>query len=511
MTRPVIVATLLMGALFAPVCKSAPDQTQTQQPLYRITVVERTTKAINYQYRSGPTRIDFRGTVLLPDAEGKATVSSKQGRTEIDADFDDLMSPARFGREYLTYVLWAITPDGRPHNLGEIVPNSSDDADLKVTTDLQAFALIVTAEPYSAVRQPSDVVVMQNEVRPDTVGRIEQVSVKYELMPRGHYVLNKADERALESAGGPKVSMSRYEELLALYQAQNAVGIAGSQNAAKYAPDVYERAVQLLNEAQQLEKSKAGSKRVVQIARQAAQTAEDARIVAMRRHQDLKLAEAEEARAKAEAEARQARADAEAARSRAEAELAARRHAETEAAEERDRVVDAQLAAADARTAVERKPVGLDTGNQTNLRKRLLDALSQAATTRDTPRGLVATIADAEFSGITLSANASEQVAAIVRVLSNQPGLRVTVEGHSDNSGDETGALQRAGAVRSAMVRQGLPASMISAMSWGASRPLVSNETASGREQNRRVEIVIAGDPIGNLAVWDRTYTIYPR
>src|SRR5215471_18869719 len=156
-------------------------------PLYQVTVVERSVQAVNYQYRSGPTRIDFRGTVLLSNAKGDATVESQRGRTEIDARFENLMPPTRFGREYLTYVLWAISPDGAPHNLGEIVTNASDHGNLRVTTGLQTFGLIVTAEPYSTVRQPSDVVVLENQVRPDTIGRTQPIRAKYELMPRGHY------------------------------------------------------------------------------------------------------------------------------------------------------------------------------------------------------------------------------------------------------------------------------------------------------------------------------------
>lgn len=143
-------------------------------PIYRVTVVQRTVDAVNYQYRSGPTKIDFRGTVLLPKAHGDATVESRRGRTEIDAKLDNVEESQRFGNEYLTYVLWAITPEGRPHNLGEVVPGPSNKAKLRVTTDLQAFGLIVTAEPLAAVRQPSDVVVIENLVRSDTVGKSSQ-------------------------------------------------------------------------------------------------------------------------------------------------------------------------------------------------------------------------------------------------------------------------------------------------------------------------------------------------
>src|SRR5215831_3622886 len=223
-------------------------------PIYQVTVVERTVKAVNYQYRGGQTRIDFAGTVLLPDAKGEAIVECKSGRTEIDARLSRVPAPSRFGREFLTYVLWAITPEGHAKNLGEVLPGPSDRAHLLVTTDLQAFGMIVTAEPYSAVRQPSDVVVMENVVRPDTIGKREPIEVRYELMPRGSYTYVRGSNA--EAADGPKVSMNRYESLLAVYQAQNAVQIARSQGADKYAGETLAKAEQLLTEARQMEQRK---------------------------------------------------------------------------------------------------------------------------------------------------------------------------------------------------------------------------------------------------------------
>src|SRR5882724_3299306 len=187
-------------------------------PIYQVTVTERTVKAVNYEYRRGPTRVDFRGTILLPDAKGDAIVESKAGRTEVSVKFDHVLAPSRYGAEYLTYVLWAITPEGHPRNLGELMPGSSDHARLHVTTDLQAFGLLVTAEPYSAVRQPSDVVVMENEVRPETVGRVEQIQAKYELLPRGEYTYNVPSDLQAAVAQGERLPMDRYEALLELYQ-----------------------------------------------------------------------------------------------------------------------------------------------------------------------------------------------------------------------------------------------------------------------------------------------------
>ena len=252
-------------------------------PIYRVTVIERSVKAVSYQYLGGQTQIDFAGTVLLPQAHGTAIVESKSGRTQIGARFSNLAAPNRFGGEYLTYVLWAITPEGHAKNLGEVLTNSADRGHLSISTDLQAFGMIVTAEPYSAVRLPSDVVVLENVVRADTIGRIEPIQAKYELLPRGQYTYTPPEGPPAE---GPKVSMSRYESLLQIYQAQNAVQIARAQGADKYAADTLAKAEHLLAEARQMEERHAGRSSVVTLAREAAQTAEDARAITMRRKDD---------------------------------------------------------------------------------------------------------------------------------------------------------------------------------------------------------------------------------
>src|SRR4051794_9412195 len=166
------------------------------EPIYRVTVISRTTKAVNYGHRTLPTKVDFKGTVLLSEARGEATVQSKRGVMEIDAKFDHVDAPTKFGTEYLTYVLWAISPEGRAINLGELVLGSSNKGKLKVSTDLQAFALVVTAEPYFSVVQPSDVVVMENVIRPDTAGKVEEVEARYELMPRKPYTYDTAAKSA---------------------------------------------------------------------------------------------------------------------------------------------------------------------------------------------------------------------------------------------------------------------------------------------------------------------------
>jgi len=507
---------LLVAALCAisAVCQTAPPKSQSV-PLYQVTVVERSVDAVNYQYRSGPTKIDFRGTVLLPHSKGDATVESKRGRTEVDAKFDDLVPPTRFGREYLTYVLWAISPEGAPHNLGEIVADGSNHGHLRVTTDLQVFGLIVTAEPYSAVRQPSDVVVLENQIRPDTLGRAQPIQAKYELMPRGHYTYQVQEglQRAVNNA--PKVSMDQYEATLEIYQAQNALGIAQAANAQQYAPNTLAKAQQALAEAQRLESIKANTSLIVQNAREAAQTAEDARIIADRRKQEDELAQAktealqaQQARQQAEAVEQQARAEAEAARADAEAERAARERAEASAKLQANRA-DRIQPSAQANPAPA-PPPSRQTA-QTDFRIRLMERLNGVLTTRDTPRGLVVTLPDASFSGGALRPQAGEAVARVASMLASQPGLRILVEGHTDSAETQELSARRADAVRSALLASGIPASAVSSEGLGNSRPIVSNDTEAGRLENRRVEVVITGDAIGALPFWDKPYTITPR
>src|SRR5580658_4348539 len=256
------------------------------QPIYRVTVVSRSLEAVNYEHRGGPTLIDFRGTVLLPDVKGSATVESRRGSVSVDAKLEHLAPPTRFGREYLTYVLWAISPEGRPRNLGEILVDSSNKAHLKVSTDLQAFGLMITAEPYYSVTLPSDVVVAENVVRPDTIGGRELVSAKYELMPRGQYTLNLQAAQLRSMEGGEKLSYDRYEAVLELYQAENAVQIARSVGADQYAPDSIGKATALLTTAEDMNARKMDTHAIVSSAREAAQMAEDARTIAVKRRDE---------------------------------------------------------------------------------------------------------------------------------------------------------------------------------------------------------------------------------
>ena len=505
-------------AVFALFCTVAGIRSQTV-PIYQVTVVERTVKAVNYQYRYGPTRIDFRGTVLMPSALGEATVESKAGRTVIDARLSHVNAPARYGAEYLTYVLWAITPEGHAKNLGEMLTDASDRAKLGVTTDLQAFGLIVTAEPYAAVRQPSDVVVIENEIRPDTVGHVEPIQAKAELLPRGSYTYNVPPQSTVPPPNGVMLPMDRYEALLEVYEAQNAVQIARAAGAGRYASDTFARAEEMLRNAQRFEAQKVDRGTIVTEARHAAQTAEDARILTEQRKHNEELAQARTAvqheqdlRLQAEAEAQRARAQASADRMQLEQERVSRTQVETQPVAPAAVIQPApQSNVPPPITAIEEAPATPAKTDRSRTRLRLLGELNAAMMTRDTPRGLVVTVGDPDFRGVALRPDIYGALARIASVIASHPGLRVAVQGNSDGPHGDREAYDRAIAVRDVLVRAGVPSSLIAAESLSDTRPVVSNASLAGRIQNRRVEIAISGDLIGTTASWDRPYSLLPR
>lgn len=498
-------------------------------PVYRVIVVARTTKAINYRHRSGSTKIDFRGTPLLPQGRGDAEVQSKQGRIEIRADFDGLEPASRFGPEYLTYVLWAVTPEGRPTNLGEILLDGRK-SHLNVTTELQAFSLIVTAEPYFAVTQPSDVVVLENAVRKDTVGKVEEVEAKYDLLQRGQYTVevNPADLKPMNVD---------FRAPIELYEARNAVRIARWAGADRYAAETFQKADKLLQQAEAYQERKAGKKPVAMTAREAAQTAEDARIITLKRREEERLANERSAAAQREASARAAAEDQSRRRAQAEAEQRAeserraraeaeqrieaerRARAETEQRIESERRLraEAEQAAAVAKQQVaqaeaeksrlqaeesERQRQKAE-NEKTELRAQLLRQLNLILETRDTSRGLIVNMADVLFDSgrYTLKPGTREKLAKISGIILANPGLKLDVEGHTDNVGsDEFNqrlSEKRAASVRDYLIAQGIRADSIGARGFGETMPVASNDTPVGRQHNRRVELILSGEVIG--------------
>jgi outer membrane protein OmpA-like peptidoglycan-associated protein len=509
MVSKLIPATVL--GIFCTLAVRAQSQPEPLRPvpLYRVTVIDRTVSAVDYQYRNGPIHIDFRGTVLLPMAKGGATVESKTGRTEIDARFDHLRAPTRFGREYLTYVLWAITPNGHAKNLGEVLAGSSDKARLRVTTDLQSFGLIVTAEPYATVRQPSNVVVLENQPGSGTAAPTEPIQVKYQLLPRGYYTYHVPESQAADEADAVRVSPDQYQSIVEVYEAQNAVWIAQSAEAGRYAPGILAKARNLLQQARDAQTRKAGMTTTVTLARQAEQTAEDARILALRRRHENELASARERatradalRAQAEAAALTAKTQAAADRALLQQERAAKQQAQQQAAAAAARAASAPSAAS-PRAAVWVAP-DREPAHKKQMRLRLLEQFNAELATRDTPRGLMLTLPDSDFEGARLDPAAYERLAQVAAVLRAHPDLTVEVDGHQRFSSE------RAEAVRDILVDHGLPAGDVMARGLGDTRPIASNATAAGREKNRRVEIIVSGNAIGDLPLWAKSYTLLP-
>jgi outer membrane protein OmpA-like peptidoglycan-associated protein len=459
---------------------------QDDVPIYKIQVVGRDIPAINYFHRSSSTKIGFQGTSLLPQAKGGAKVEAHLGRTSIDASFEGLTPANGFGPEYLTYVLWAITPEGRPVNLGEVLPTGSKDkSQLTVTADLQAFGLIVTAEPYYAVTMPSDLVVMQNFVEDKTQGVIEQVNAHYSLLPRGAYA---------ETAGRHTVlhPITRDERSpLELYEAMNAVQIAEAAGADKYAADTITTAKTALQNAQDGDMHKRDRKETITFAREAVQSAEDARLITIRKIKAEDDAATQQARVNAEQQAAQAQLVAEQqAAERAKAQAAAD-EAKAQAEQARAAQMQAEQSAQQATQQAEQ------------VRERLRMQLNQVLQTTETARGLIVNMSDVlfDFNKYTLKPEAREKLAKVSGILVAYPGLKVQVEGYTDNIGsDEYNqklSEQRSGGVRDYLVAQSVPDGNVSAKGFGKSDPVADNSTDSGRAQNRRVELVVSGGAIG--------------
>ena len=492
----------------------------TSTPTFRVTVVSRTVQAVNYQHRSGATKVDFAGTDLMPAASGQAKVESKKGYIEIEVEFGNLEKPTTFGNEYLTYILWAISPEGRAINLGEILVGDNHRSKVDVTTDLQAFALVVTAEPYYAVREPSNVVVIENVVRDDTKGTTEALSAKHDFLERGGYIPTgyKFDPVILNS-----------KLPLEFFEARNALRIAQSEGAERYANDSYQHAVQLMNNVDEMATRKnIERKPLIAIAREAVQTAEDARAIAVKRMDEERLANERQASADAQAKS-QDQADA-ATRQKEEAQSdtakaqAAKVQAESDATRARNDAADAQSAAAKARAEMadsqaasasallaaqadaDRSRLAAQQAetDKAAMRTRLSEQLNAVLQTRDSARGLIVSMSDVLFDTgkYALKPGAREKLAKVAGILISYPGLNIEVGGYTDNVGgdvmNQTLSENRAGSVRDYLVHEGVATNSVSAKGFGNTLPVATNDNSAGRQQNRRVELLVSGEAIGN-------------
>ncbi len=487
-----------------------------QAPVFRVSVYARTASAVNYRHRGGSTIVDFRGTDLMPAVSGHAKVDGKVGRLNISAELTHLPPATSLGGQYLTYVLWAITPEGRAVNLGEVLPGDNGKMKIDVTTDLQAFGLIVTAEPYYAVTHPSNKVVAENIVLHETKGFEEPIDAKFDVLEGAQYTIDVPADQLPSSQAGPSVPLD-------LLEARNAVAIAKAAGAQQYAPDSLAKAEDMLQRAEDYYQRKQGRTPIGTAARGATQMAEDARVLTLRRIEQAKLdAERrarEEAQQKAEADAQAAQAQA--AQAQAQADEDSRRRAEAEQAQ-----AEAQRQQAAALAQQQQAQAEADAARQTaataeqqrqeaerreqeairqkeEMRARLLAQLNQVLQTRDTVRGLIVSMPDVlfDFDKYTLKPEARERLAKISGIVLAYPDLKLQVEGYTDSIGsdqyNQTLSEKRAESVRDYLVSSGVSINNVTAAGMGKSDPVADNGTAAGRRLNRRVEMVVSGEAIG--------------
>lgn len=489
----------------------------------------RTAKAMTYRRGGGAVKVSLHGTDLMAQATGEARVENKGNRVEIEAKFQNIEDATKFGLEYLTYVLWAVSPEGRAVNLGEVqIKNGS--AQVKAITDMQTFGLVVTAEPYFAVSQPGDEVVLENA---EGAGG-ETITATYSLLARGIY-----------SSSNTKIDNAIFgidrRTPTELFEARNAVRIANNANAGKYAADVMAKADEQLQAAEDSYRQKRDTKIVISMARDAVQTAEEARVISVKQKAEedaqaqaaaeKQAAEDRAAKARADAaeeakrvqEAEQARKDAEAAQAEAErmkqqalAAAAEAAKAKEEAEQARQAAVAeqqaalaqkqdalAQKAAAEAEADKARQAAAKADAEKADLRAQLRAQLDAVLQTKDSARGLIVNMSDVLFNtgSYILQPGAREKLAKISGILLAHPGLTLEIDGYTDSVGsdefNQTLSEQRAGSVRDFLAQQGVPATSITAKGFGMAQPVASNDTPEGRQQNRRVEIVVNGDSIG--------------
>jgi outer membrane protein OmpA-like peptidoglycan-associated protein len=501
-----------------------------QIPTYRVTVVERTTEAVDYRDRGGTTQVDFKGTTLMPRVTGVAKVTGHTGRLAIDANVHGLQSPRTFGPEYLTYVLWAITPEGRATNLGEMIPNDDGNSRVQVTSGLQVFGLIVTAEPYFAVSRPGNLVVAENIVRNDTAGGIHPISTKFDLIEKGQYTQHLTPDQLPATTADKKVPLQ-------LLEAENAIAIATAAGADKYAVDTLGKAKAFLAQGQDYYRRKQGITPIGAVSRAAAQSAEDARLLTIQKKQQEEAAaekerslnriqaaqtQAEQQSARAAAAQEDARhaveqralADQErqaAEQARLEAEQAAQQAAQDRAAAQQQLQASQQQQQALSAQA-EQARLQAQQSDQARIqavqqaeqqRQRLLAQLNQVLQTRDSARGLIVNMSDVLFdlNKATLRPGAKLRLAKVAGIILAYPDLRLEIDGFTDNTGtaqyNQVLSEKRAATVQDFLVSQGVTSNNVNIKGFGQQNPVATNATAAGRQMNRRVELVVSGTAIG--------------
>jgi outer membrane protein OmpA-like peptidoglycan-associated protein len=558
-------SVLLLIGLSVPamLAQDRPTPSNSGERASGINLIARTTMAVNYR-RGETTHVDIQGTDLMPKLTGKAKIISKSGLTDLHVDVDNLGPAKNIDLAFLTYVLWTVSPQGQAKNVGELVVKDGK-ASLHATTNLQAFALVITAEPDFAVSQPSELLVGENSLRPTTEGQPESVTVRYEVFPRSMYVSQVTPVQR-------DVYGNDEHAPLDLLEARNAVRIARDAHADQYAPEILRRAETLLHEAEDYYHGNHSKKAVGTSAREAAQTAEEARLTSVRAEEQARLdrerqenqqraAEAQsqaeqsqdearraqekaeneaQRRAAAEQQSQQAAQQAEQARQQAQAEADRRRQIEDQqeqatqqarqaqqqaqqaqeqaqqaqeqaqaeaqqraAAEQQNQQIAQQADEARRQAAQAQQRAQTAESQQAELRQRLMTQLNEILETKDSARGLIVSMPDVLFDSgsANLKPTARERLAKVAGILIAYPDIHVEVDGYTDSTGspltNQQLSEERAASVQAYLTQQGVPASSIGIHGFGEANPIASNDTATGRQQNRRVELVVSGQSIG--------------
>jgi len=493
-----ITACMIFGAM------SVMALAQTPQEIPASSLISKSTVAIGFTVGGGSTKVDMTGTSVMSQANGEAKVQARAnaGLTNIELSVKDMTPPSNIGAEYLTFVLWAVTADGRTGNLGEILLNKNGEGKLTATTPAQTFSMIITAEPYFAVRVPSEVVVLEMETRKNTKGKLFPIT-SYKLMKRSQYA----------KLGNPLALTPDLSKVpLEMYEARNAVDIAKARGAAQYAPDIFSKAVASLQMAENALTSNTDKKQIISTSKQAVQFAEDARALAAERQDQERIAAEKQAAADKARSQAEATAAAEAATAKAKSDEEAKRQAELAAAKQAQMQAEADAAATKAKAEADALKAKEDAARAeaerarqaaADLRAQLLEQFNKVLPTIDTPRGLQVNMGDVLFDTAKFNLRMPAQLglAKLSGIVLSHPGLKLAVEGYTDTTGtaafNQTLSEQRANAVRDYLVQQGLDAGTVTAQGFGPANPVASNDTPQGRQQNRRVEIIISGEVIG--------------
>jgi len=468
---------------------------QNKKEIPAADVVRKSIKAVGYEVGGGATKVIFLGTSAAPQASGEAKVEAKTGGTSIDLKVTAMPQPTTLGAEFLTYVLWTVTPDGTTNNIAEIPIDKQGNGKLSTRAQSQTFAMIVTAEPYFAVQLPSELVVLENDTKKNTKGKIYPDN-DYQLMKRSQYA----------KMGNPLALTPDLKKVpLDIYEARNAVEIAKSQKAQQYAPEIFSKAEGSLQLAENSLASKADKSQIITNARQTIQFAEDARALSAERQEAERIQNEKSAAASAAAAKAKAEADAAAAtEAKRQAELTAQQKAAAQmAAQQAAAKAAAEQAALRAKEQAAKDEAARAQAATAALRAQLLQQLNEVLQTTDTPRGLVVNMADVLFETgkYALSQDAQLKLAKLSGIIQAHPGLNLAIEGHTDTTGSADFNMklsqQRADTVREFLISQGLSPDTITAKGMGEDNPVADNSTAAGRKQNRRVEIIVSGEVIG--------------